>query len=247
MNLIRKGKTKSIREIADKAIMVYKSYGLLGFAKTAPIYLLRRGRRVPQAKKMNGQIIIEDGHVIIQEFLRQWINCPQSNGLDICCGRRKVIPTAIGVDLFRGKREYPLYTINPDLVWDCLDLPFKDNTMDYVVCNHGLEHLIDPARAITEWKRLLKPGGLLITIVPDARYHDVLKSDPTHVHAFTPDILKDIVVNVGGLQILQMDTLDPFGRYVTARGGTVGFEIVARKVEKDETNPRDAKKGNSIS
>lgn len=217
--------------IMRRAAAFCRRHGFWALVKAALPYLLKKWRVVPRTKEIDGHIVIADGHVIVEDFLTQWINDPQLNGLDICCGRRKVAPTAIGVDLFRGKREYPFYEINPDLVWDCLDLPFKDDTMDYIVCNHGLEHLIDPARAITEWKRILKPDGLLIVVVPDARYHDVLKLDPTHIHAFTPHILKGIIIKVGELEILQMDTLDPLGKYITPGGGTVGFEIVARKVE----------------
>lgn len=231
--------------IVRRAIAFYSRHGFRALVKAAWAYALwwltyllknlichlQKWHVLPWVKEIGGHIIIADGHEIIEDFLRKWINDPQLNGLDVCCGRRKVVPTAIGVDLFRGRREYPSYEINPDLAWDCLDLPFKDNTMDYIVCNHGLEHLDDPTRAITEWKRIIKPNSLLIIIVPDARYHDILKSDPTHVHAFTPDELKDIILNAGGLEILQMDTIDPLGKYTTPKGGTVGFEIVARKTK----------------
>jgi predicted SAM-dependent methyltransferase len=220
-----------VPKIITSAIAFYRKHGFWALVKAGVAYLLKKWRVVPRTKEIDGHIVIADGHVIVEDLLRQWINDPQLNGLDIGCGRRKVAPTAIGVDLFRGKGEYPSYEINPDLVWDCLDLPFKDDTMDYIVSNHLLEHLIDPARAITEWKRVLKADGLLIIVVPDARFHDVLRSDPTHIHAFTPDTLKQIIINVGGLEILQMDTIDPLGKYVSPGGGTVGFEIVARKIE----------------
>jgi predicted SAM-dependent methyltransferase len=220
-----------VPKIITSAIALYRKRGFWALVKAGVAYLLKKWRVVPRTKEIDGHIVIADGHEIVEDLLREWINDPQLNGLDIGCGRRKVAPSAIGVDLFRGKEEYPFYEINPDLVWDCLDLPFKDDTMDYIVCNHLLEHLIDPARALTEWKRILKADGLLIIVVPDARFHDVLRSDPTHIHAFTPDTLKQIIMNVGKLEILQMDTIDPLGKYVTLGGGTVGFEIVARKIK----------------
>ncbi|MCK4352474.1 glycosyltransferase [candidate division WOR-3 bacterium] len=164
---------------------------------------------------------------IARNSIKPWIDNPQFNGLDVCCGKDKVLPTAIGVDIARGKN------VNPELVGDAVDLPFKPNTMDYVVCNHGLEHLEDSVKALTEWKRILKPNGLLIVLVPDARYHNVLKSDPTHIHAFIPESLKAIFLSIGGLEILQMDTIDPQGIYISpGGGGTLGFEIIAKKTKK---------------
>lgn len=224
---------RHVRRVAKKAWVSYKARGFYGFIKAVSTYLLRKVNWILfKRERKNGCICIPDGHSIVKEFVKKYINKPQLNGLDVCCGKNKVVSTTIGVDLFRGKREYPFYEINPELVWDCLDLPFKNNTMDYIVCSHGLEHLENPIRAIKEWKRILKSCGLLIVIVPDARYHDVLKADPTHIHAFTPDILKKIFIDIGGLDIISIDTIDPFGKYITPGGGTVGFEIVAKKIEK---------------
>ena len=44
--------------------------------------------------------------------------------------------------------------------------PFKDNKFGCVICEHVLEHVEEPAKAIDEIKRVLKPKGLLILIVP---------------------------------------------------------------------------------
>jgi len=221
-----------------KSIVLKEKANLVEKLVVAVISALWPNKVKSLKNKFKGKIIIPDGHEIVKDLLRKWIPEPeQLNGLDVLCGRCKLVPTAISVDLFRGRRGYPPYEINPDLVWNCLDLPFRDNTMDYIVCNHRLEHLEDPIQALTEWKRISKPSGLLIVIVPDARYHDVLKMDPTHIHAFTPDSLKDIFAAVEGLEILQIDTIDPLGKYITPGGGTVGFEIVARKAKEDEPKP----------
>jgi len=52
---------------------------------------------------------------------------------------------------------------------DAARLPFRDGSLDYVACSHVLEHLADPAGAIVEWCRALKPGGILYMVVPDRR------------------------------------------------------------------------------
>ncbi|MBI5233964.1 MAG: class I SAM-dependent methyltransferase [Deltaproteobacteria bacterium] len=43
---------------------------------------------------------------------------------------------------------------------DMQDLPYKDNTFDYVISDQVLEHLDDPAKAVRESHRVLKKGGI---------------------------------------------------------------------------------------
>jgi len=40
------------------------------------------------------------------------------------------------------------------------------DTYDFVLSSHMLEHAANPLRALSEWRRLLKPAGALILIVP---------------------------------------------------------------------------------
>ena len=90
-----------------------------------------------------------------------------------------------------GGRKYEGAT--PDLVADVLNLPQKDESQDYLVAAHLLEHLVDPVVALQEWGRVLKPGGKLFLQVPD---HEVLATmllDYTHVHAFTVASLTNLV------------------------------------------------------
>ena len=42
-----------------------------------------------------------------------------------------------------------------------------DETFDFVYSSHCLEHLRDPAVALKNWLRVLKPGGYLVVTVPD--------------------------------------------------------------------------------
>jgi SAM-dependent methyltransferase len=46
------------------------------------------------------------------------------------------------------------------------DLPFKDNTLDYVLSSHVIEHFFDPVKALREWHRVIKPGGYIFVIAP---------------------------------------------------------------------------------
>lgn len=47
-------------------------------------------------------------------------------------------------------------------------LPFEDETYDYVIASHVLEHFFDPAKTLKEWLRVVKPGGYVFVILPHA-------------------------------------------------------------------------------
>jgi SAM-dependent methyltransferase len=44
-----------------------------------------------------------------------------------------------------------------------------DQTYDFVLACHVLEHVANPLRALQEWKRVLVPGGAILVMVPDKR------------------------------------------------------------------------------
>lgn len=46
------------------------------------------------------------------------------------------------------------------------DLPFKDNSLDYVLSSHVIEHFFDPIKAIKEWLRVIRSGGYIFIIAP---------------------------------------------------------------------------------
>lgn len=45
-------------------------------------------------------------------------------------------------------------------------IPLPDESQDFVVSSHVLEHFPDPMTALLEWYRLVKPGGIIFMIVP---------------------------------------------------------------------------------
>ena len=44
-----------------------------------------------------------------------------------------------------------------------------DASQDFVIASHLIEHLRDPISGLSNWQRVLKPGGRLFLVVPDAR------------------------------------------------------------------------------
>jgi len=63
--------------------------------------------------------------------------------------------------------------------------PFADETLDFVIANHLLEHLEQPIHAFKEFQRVLKPGGVLYMALPDRRLtFDKHRALTTNQHLF---------------------------------------------------------------
>jgi SAM-dependent methyltransferase len=53
---------------------------------------------------------------------------------------------------------------NVDLVAPGDDLPFRDDTVDFVFASHVIEHFPDPLRALSEWRRVARRR--VVVVVP---------------------------------------------------------------------------------
>jgi SAM-dependent methyltransferase len=60
--------------------------------------------------------------------------------------------------------DYP--TGDTDYNIDIMNIPFKDDEWDYIVCHRVIEHLRDDRFGLGEFFRILKPGGFAIISVP---------------------------------------------------------------------------------
>ncbi|TYA56651.1 class I SAM-dependent methyltransferase [Formosa maritima] len=49
---------------------------------------------------------------------------------------------------------------------DITSIPYEDNSFDFILCNHVLEHIPNDKLAMTELFRVMKPGGFGILQVP---------------------------------------------------------------------------------
>lgn len=61
--------------------------------------------------------------------------------------------------------------VRPDIVDDGARLAsFEDESLDFVVASHVLEHVEDPIAALLNQSRVLRSGGVLYLVLPDGRY-----------------------------------------------------------------------------
>ena len=103
--------------------------------------------------------------------------------LNLGCGNNKV-KGFINVD------KYDIF--GSDIVHDLevFPWPFKDNSVDYIMIHHVLEHLGQTTQQflniLAELYRISKPNAVIDIVVPHP-YHNNFIGDPTHVRAITPE------------------------------------------------------------
>lgn len=132
-------------------------------------------------------------------FSRYGLN-KQDRLLDIGCGRGEFLRGFIecgvsgyGVDQSRSAAKYC-----PDAELRTADLeneplPYPDGFFDVVYSKSVIEHFYHPERLVRDMFRVLKPGGLAITLCPDWEFnYRIYFEDYTHRTPFMQSSLRDI-------------------------------------------------------
>jgi len=99
----------------------------------------------------------------------------QLNGLNVGCGARTISPYLLPIDIARmppsdqASGAHQASTASAVLAMPD-NLPFKPDSVDFIVSLHMLEHVANPEEIISYWLSLVKPGGGVGVVVPDWRY-----------------------------------------------------------------------------
>jgi len=86
----------------------------------------------------------------------------KGGGIDIGCGDDPLSKYAQQFPLMTSLKQWDLPDGNAQLM-----ASVPDETYDFVHSSHCLEHLHDPYEAFENWIRICKPGGHIITTIPD--------------------------------------------------------------------------------
>lgn len=100
--------------------------------------------------------------------------------LNLCAGNSVIAGTEV-VD-------YPSWDADKD------QLPFEDNSVDFIHAYHCFEHFKEPVAVLQECQRVLKRGGVIQIVVP--YYSSQLQAqDLDHKHAFSEETWKTLLRN----------------------------------------------------
>lgn len=132
--------------------------------------------------------------------------------LDVGCGSGSTIQIleqkgwkGVGVDFDKKAIENAKKKNIEVYYGDLFSQSFADNSFDAIVMNHVIEHVPSPVLLLEECRRILKKGGTLVAITPNAgsRGHEHYKEDwrgletPTHLQVFTVESLKNVATDAG--------------------------------------------------
>jgi SAM-dependent methyltransferase len=88
-----------------------------------------------------------------------------------------------------------------------------DESYDFVASSHVLEHVANPLRALSEWKRILKPSGIIVVVVPHkAGMFDHRRPFTTFDHVladFESNVTETDLTHLEEIVALHDLTLDP--------------------------------------
>jgi ubiquinone/menaquinone biosynthesis C-methylase UbiE len=145
-----------------------------------------------------GNAMIDREQPIVREILD---GLPVGVALDAACGTGRHTAylaslghNVIGVDSSPGMLAAARSKV-PDGEFHQADLhrlPVPDDHVDVVVCTLALEHVPDLAAALTEFARVLRPGGHLVIsdgrgLMPGARKYPLVKTGPDGKPGYMPN------------------------------------------------------------
>lgn len=140
----------------------------------------------------------EHGERRVREIIASEIKGGKGRILDVGCGKAWVAQLfcpdgyeVVSMDISlrntsKALEVYP-YENHHAVVADAFNLPFRNNSFDYIVASEIIEHVYDPEKFIWNLFNSLKPGGKLIVTTP---YKEKIQyslcvhcNKPTPVHA----------------------------------------------------------------
>jgi ubiquinone/menaquinone biosynthesis C-methylase UbiE len=156
-------------------------------------------RYVPQ---LTGEIQLEHVHryLLAREYAKD------KDVLDIACGEgfgsailAKTARSVVGVDIAVEAVKHAAIRYRLDNVQfrqgSCAEIPLDNNSVDLVVSFETIEHLDEHKAMMAEFKRVLRPEGVLIISSPDKKEYSILPNyrNPFHVKELFKEEFEDLI------------------------------------------------------
>jgi SAM-dependent methyltransferase len=152
---------------------------------------------------LNPKLSIDFPHYVIRKSILHCIKnyLPEFTGtvVDLGCGNmpykelvlsQSNVEKYIGVDL--EQREF--YNEVPDLIWNGIEIPLAENSVDIILFTEVIEHLAEAVLVCKEINRVLKKGGKLIGTTP---FFWPIHEAPNDRQRFTPFGLQNTLKDAG--------------------------------------------------
>jgi len=175
------------------------------------------------------------------DFIESW---EPGSLLDVGCGKGSLLKYAharghrvSGLDLSPVALEMAAWEVpSAELELGVAEeMPFGDETFDYVTCLGSLEHFAEPPLAVREMSRVLKPGGKAVVAVPNSHHLEaVVNSLRYGISGHDGQILEELgtynqwreMLEENGLQVVGVDKYNKrpplmflgYGVYTIAKG-----------------------------
>jgi len=122
---------------------------------------------------------------------------PGKTWVDVGCGLRPyeaffADARYIGIDVRTSGRQADQK--KPDLYYDGTTIPMDDESVDGILSTQVLEHVFEPARLMTEFRRVLKPDGALVLSLP---FFYPLHEQPYDFYRFTEFAVRRLLDTTG--------------------------------------------------
>jgi SAM-dependent methyltransferase len=117
--------------------------------------------------------VVPKARAVIHEVIINWLSTqPKGKLLDAPAGfgHLSMKLKELGFKVTCGEIEPEIFKLKDiECIFTDLNKSIQapDESFDYVCCVDGLEHMTDPYRAVEEFSRVLKPGGIGIFSIPN--------------------------------------------------------------------------------
>ncbi len=116
--------------------------------------------------------------------------CRGDIGIDIQFSYKHPLDQPEKFDSLMGSRNPMCDRVMADLDFG---IPLRSNCVDTIIARSVLEHLKCPFKVLEECRRVLKSGGIIKIVVPNARISQADWRDRTHLYSWTTASIENLV------------------------------------------------------
>lgn len=195
----------------SKAVELHKNVPPDWYRKSIQENLLQRFWHLTRFREISKMIEPTDGHILdigsadgtFTKVIVDHAKPKKVTGIDVLAN-----------SVSYAKKRFARSRVMSFRVADAHKLPFANNQFDAVFCLETLEHVEDPVKVISEMKRVLKPKGYIVVLVPSENWLFRFVVWPlwtlgkgriwkgTHLNHFSSDQVLD-VIKKSGLEIVE--------------------------------------------